>query len=51
MTEWGRLGNPDFSKLISADIESQEQATKEKNSWGAIRVSLEPALKCGACGS
>jgi len=51
MNEWGWSGNSDFSWLISVDEESKERVTKENNSWETTRVSLKPALKCGACGS
>jgi len=51
MAEWGWLSNSDFSKLISIDEESEEPVPEENSSLGATRGSLEPTLKCGACGS
>jgi DNA-directed RNA polymerase subunit RPC12/RpoP len=51
MKKGGWPGNPDFGGLISVEEGSQGGVSEEKKSWGATRVSLEPALKCGACGS
>ena len=51
MKHWGRLDNSDFTTFMSSDEDSEESVLQGRHSWGATRVSLEPTLKCSACGA